>query len=277
MNLLLSCLTCCSEYAAKMRSVDVVKCWPFSGGTDEIVNKEDIDRLLPPITVTKFRWWSHELDLLRSSNNSNSSSVVNAEAEEDNKLVEEEEEEEEKLDMVCPVCRVFTAATVNALNAHIDNCLVQASREERRRMRLAIKAKSRPPKKRSIVEIFAESRQIDKLDVNDDNLHKVDGQQHELDCTDVEFNSKIVKKKKKKMKKVKILNKLMHNKKKLKNKSLKNKLITNNKVCDLGITLYIVVFFDFAIEVDFGDRKFRCRMIMMIHYFMSFIECLYIF
>ncbi|XP_044503677.1 uncharacterized protein LOC123224171 isoform X2 [Mangifera indica] len=216
------------EYAAKMRSVDVVKCWPFSGGTDEIVNKEDIDRLLPPITVTKFRWWSHELDLLRSSNNSNSSSVVNAEAEEDNKLVEEEEEEE-KLDMVCPVCRVFTAATVNALNAHIDNCLVQASREERRRMRLAIKAKSRPPKKRSIVEIFAESRQIDKLDVNDDNLHKVDGQQHELDCTDVEFNSKIVKKKKKKMKKVKILNKLMHNKKKLKNKSLKNKLITNNK------------------------------------------------
>ncbi|KAJ0111399.1 hypothetical protein Patl1_01488 [Pistacia atlantica] len=230
------------EYAAKMRSVDVVKCWPFSGGTDEIISKEDIAPLLPPITVTKFRWWSHELDLLRSSNNSNSSGVENAEAKEENKLVEEEEE---KLDMVCPICRVFTAATVNAVNAHIDSCLVQASREDRRQMRLAIKAKSRPPKKRSIVEIFAESRQIDKVDVDDDNLDEEDGQLHELDCTSAEFNFKIEKKKKNKMKKVKIVNKLTK-RKKLKNKSLKNRLITNKK--------------------DYDDSLFYVRIILSFHF-----------
>lgn len=45
------------EYTRNLRSVEVRKCWPFSGD----VTGELIQSLLPPITVPKFRWWSHEL------------------------------------------------------------------------------------------------------------------------------------------------------------------------------------------------------------------------
>lgn len=45
------------EYTRKIRSVEVRKCWPFSGE----VTGDLIQSLLPPITVAKFRWWSHEL------------------------------------------------------------------------------------------------------------------------------------------------------------------------------------------------------------------------
>ncbi|KAL3508990.1 hypothetical protein ACH5RR_028391 [Cinchona calisaya] len=59
------------EYASRMRSVDVGKCWPF----DE-ANEEDMRAVLPPITIKKFRWWFDEL-----------------------KLVEDEEEDEEVSDL----------------------------------------------------------------------------------------------------------------------------------------------------------------------------------
>ncbi|KAG7561356.1 hypothetical protein ISN45_Aa05g027830 [Arabidopsis thaliana x Arabidopsis arenosa] len=41
------------EYTKKVRSENVRKCWPFAG--------DIIQSFLPPITVSKFRWWSHEL------------------------------------------------------------------------------------------------------------------------------------------------------------------------------------------------------------------------
>lgn len=44
------------EYASKMRSVDMLKCWPF----DE-ASMEDAEAILPPITVKKFRWWFDEI------------------------------------------------------------------------------------------------------------------------------------------------------------------------------------------------------------------------
>ncbi|VVB06200.1 unnamed protein product [Arabis nemorensis] len=44
------------EYTRKTRTVQVRKCWPFSGDL--------IQSVLPPITVAKFRWWSHELTSL---------------------------------------------------------------------------------------------------------------------------------------------------------------------------------------------------------------------
>ncbi|TXG54172.1 hypothetical protein EZV62_019428 [Acer yangbiense] len=122
------------EYAAKMRSVDVVKCWPF----DE-VNKDDMETLLPPITVTKFQWWSHELDLLRSTNDAG-----------------------------------------------------------RKPMR------SKAPKKRSIVDIFAAT----------DHAHQLPN------STNVDFHFKIPKKNKRK---------LVNKNNKLKNKSLKNVLIANKE------------------------------------------------
>ncbi|XP_019099862.1 PREDICTED: uncharacterized protein LOC104781790 [Camelina sativa] len=45
------------EYTRNVRSVQVRKCWPFSGD----ITGDLIHSLLPPITVSKFRWWSHEL------------------------------------------------------------------------------------------------------------------------------------------------------------------------------------------------------------------------
>ncbi|KAJ7963883.1 Inter-alpha-trypsin inhibitor heavy chain like [Quillaja saponaria] len=116
------------EYALKMRSVDVLKCYPY----DVKEGKIDVEAMLPPITVTKFRWWSDELEASRS----------NGVLRDDGESVEKTEElvgvEEEKLET--------------------DSCAAQARREERR------KAKSKAPKKRSIAEIFAVAPQIVSVD-----------------------------------------------------------------------------------------------------------------
>ncbi|CDY49253.1 BnaA09g55320D [Brassica napus] len=45
------------EYTRNVRSVDIRKCCPFPGE----FTGEFIQSLLPPLTVAKFRWWSHEL------------------------------------------------------------------------------------------------------------------------------------------------------------------------------------------------------------------------
>uniref|UniRef100_A0A9I9D852 UBZ4-type domain-containing protein n=2 Tax=Cucumis melo TaxID=3656 RepID=A0A9I9D852_CUCME len=122
------------EYALNKRSTDLTTIsWPFS----EKVKKEVAESLLPPMDVKKFRWWS---SLWLSS--------------------QEEEGEKEviteriKMQKICPVCGVFVAATVAAVNAHIDTCLAQTTSKEIRRKNY-LKAKSRTPKKRSIAEIFA--------------------------------------------------------------------------------------------------------------------------
>lgn len=41
-----------------MRSINVLKCWPF----DETIDEQTVKSLLPPITVKKFTWWLDELD-----------------------------------------------------------------------------------------------------------------------------------------------------------------------------------------------------------------------
>ncbi|XP_022750752.1 uncharacterized protein LOC111299674 isoform X2 [Durio zibethinus] len=232
------------EYASKMRSIDVVKSWPFCGGSssssdddngNSMVNKQTMESLLPPITVIKFRWWSEELDLLKSTELAN----IESSGMENNKLQETQprsendllqvnlhvgEKSDERSDMLeCPVCGAFAASTVNALNAHVDSCLAQACREERRQMRMAIKAtKSRAPKKRSIVEIFAAAPQIHMVvDAADDN-NLLD--ENENGSLDNKLNCKIErpKKKKKKKKKVAIVKKLKKRKRKLeKNKNKK--------------------------------------------------------
>ncbi|CAJ1971358.1 unnamed protein product [Sphenostylis stenocarpa] len=116
----------------------VLKFWPFrEDEADEVSN-----------TVTKFEWLSRRLEALRSTRAGGESSKSDRR--------DSTEEEEEKLEMVCPVCRDFNAATVTAVNAHIDGCLAQAVREERRQMRRTINCKPKPkaPKKRSIAEIL---------------------------------------------------------------------------------------------------------------------------
>lgn len=49
-----------SGYASRMRSVDVVKCWPFDDANEEVVRAS-----LPPITIKKFSWWFDKLQLVQ--------------------------------------------------------------------------------------------------------------------------------------------------------------------------------------------------------------------
>ncbi|XP_057857897.1 uncharacterized protein LOC131067003 [Cryptomeria japonica] len=55
---------------------------------------------------------------------------------------------------VCPVCKTFTSTTVTAVNAHMDDCLAQASNAQKKHGKLQ-RQKSRAQKKRSIVDICA--------------------------------------------------------------------------------------------------------------------------
>ncbi|TKY46807.1 hypothetical protein E2542_SST28856 [Spatholobus suberectus] len=148
------------DYTSQMRSVDVFKCWPFPAAG---VSREQAESWLPPMTVSKSRRCSGELAGVRSDlagaggdeeteNPPNEAVSDESESAKEDKLVRcAAAEEEEKVEMVCPVCRDFNAATLTAVNAHIDGCLARTVREERRRMR---RSKSKAPKKRSIAEIF---------------------------------------------------------------------------------------------------------------------------
>ncbi|KAG6589290.1 hypothetical protein SDJN03_17855, partial [Cucurbita argyrosperma subsp. sororia] len=154
------------EYALKMRGKDLTRrSWPFS----EKVKEEVAEALLPPISVAKFRWWSRELQILKSN------IVV----------------EDMKVEKTCPVCGVFVTATVNAMSAHIDSCLAPTTKEKRKNKAGGggaaaaaaaaagfLKPKSRPPKKRSIAEIFAVAPPVETMImVNDCKGEKVGGKQ----------------------------------------------------------------------------------------------------
>ncbi|MCI13700.1 hypothetical protein A2U01_0034820, partial [Trifolium medium] len=111
-----------------------MKLWPLP---EDVVDDE------VSITVRKFRWLSQRLEALRSKPGGVESVKSSV--------------DEEKLEMICPVCRDFNAATVTAVNAHIDSCLAQAVRDERRQtVKTGFNFKSKPkaPKKRSIAEIL---------------------------------------------------------------------------------------------------------------------------
>ncbi|XP_028791332.1 uncharacterized protein LOC114747208 [Neltuma alba] len=149
------------EYTSKMRSVDVLKCWPFSITNSSDVSKEDLKSCLPPMTVPKFRRRPEQLEAVRSDHDDRRKSeqqlpdgeISGSESE---SLKSEKSISAEEDRLVCPVCRVFKAATLTAVNAHIDGCLAQTMREERRHMKImSLKPKSKAPKKkRSIAEIF---------------------------------------------------------------------------------------------------------------------------
>ncbi|XP_061374290.1 uncharacterized protein LOC133316548 [Gastrolobium bilobum] len=173
--------------------------WPFSEDADEI-----------SITVTKFRQLSRRLEALRSNGVGGGILRKSAKSDEGNS---NSAEEEEKLEMVCPVCRVFNAETVTAVNAHIDGCLAQAMRAERWQMkRLSSNPKPKAPKKRSIEEILTVAPQIDSaggghLAVEVEDKDDVIGEELENSgCGGATINSKKSTnknvKKKKKMKKV---------------------------------------------------------------------------
>ncbi|OVA14293.1 hypothetical protein BVC80_9021g8 [Macleaya cordata] len=220
------------EYASKMRSVNAAKCWPFDE-EDKESKREESESLLPPITCRKYRWWSNELEILKSKSavddeeekekaknileESKPLSEVESGFESGNHPIEEQEAdlrrekvvlenekaEEEKVVMVCPVCQIFTASTVNAVNVHIDSCLSKASKKEKKQIRkaaaaaAAAKAKSKTRKKRSIVEIFAVAPQIENLEVEEEDDEDEEQEQEEEALQDGGRFNEVVKRTKK--------------------------------------------------------------------------------
>ncbi|XP_059663316.1 uncharacterized protein LOC132308994 [Cornus florida] len=136
------------EYASKMRTVDLAKCWPFEGDSDKL-NKEVVEGFLPPITVKKFRWWADEVALVRSKCCMDQEKSKTHE--ESSKLMSGVEAEKSEV----------------VLRSSENRDLLICSVEERPRMK--IKAKSWTPKKRSIVEIFAVAPQVERVDDDDDD------------------------------------------------------------------------------------------------------------
>lgn len=166
------------DYTSKMRSIDVFKCWPFTSTINRQVTREELQSWLPPMTLCPRSNNQHAL------NHDNQLSAEEVSRTDDGYSSEEstksdddfaspstspspspspprtsappQTDDDEKLEMICPVCREFNAATLTAVNAHIDGCLAQTVKEERRHMKMmSSKAlKSKPPKKRSIAEIF---------------------------------------------------------------------------------------------------------------------------
>ncbi|XP_052178798.1 uncharacterized protein LOC127792367 [Diospyros lotus] len=190
------------EYASKMRTVDVMKSWPFGRESDE-TRREDIEASLPLITVEKFRWWSDELELVRSSED-----MPEICGESSNQLANETILEPEKMEVALELAKMVLCREGEKLGVTVDGHLAYAPKDEQRRQ-MKIRVKSRAQKKRSIVEIFAVAPQVERV-VDDDDDNK-DSSQEDGACNskvlalgDVGSNVKF--KKAKKMKKPKLIN-----------------------------------------------------------------------
>lgn len=113
------------EYTSRMRSINVVNCWPF----DETFGEETVKSLLPPIVVKRFTWWLDELQLLHS------------ETAEKLKLPEKKTK------------KVFERGETSSRNVDMD---LEGAEEGLKVVKTkSLKGKMKATKKRSIVEIFA--------------------------------------------------------------------------------------------------------------------------
>nr|XP_004491380.1 uncharacterized protein LOC101497686 [Cicer arietinum] len=153
------------EYTSKMRSIDVFKCWPFPSSSNRQVTRDELHSCLPPITLCPNRSNQNKSQPSRTihqgysteqsskSHHFPSPSPSPSPAPPRSALLTDDDD---KLEMICPVCREFNANTLTAVNAHIDGCLSESVRVERRHMRMmnSKATKSKTPKKRSIAEIF---------------------------------------------------------------------------------------------------------------------------
>ncbi|AET00418.1 putative Zinc finger, Rad18-type [Medicago truncatula] len=142
------------EYTSKMRSIDVFKCWPFTSTSNPHLTRDQLHSWLPPMSPCPSRSNQNH----QSSAQQQFSTIQSSKSDHPVRA-----EDDEKVEMICPVCREFNAATLTAVNAHIDGCLAESVRVERRHMRIinskskalkSFKSKSKSPKKRSIAEIF---------------------------------------------------------------------------------------------------------------------------
>lgn len=148
----------------RMRSADVIRCWPFDGGIPRMGRDEE-DGGLPPMTCRKFRWWSSERARISASSQQRSNRT-----EPENRCQDFEtgggddggeegglEDEEDD-----------GAARPTSADGQDDGSSVDGRR----------RAKFRVPKKRSIVDIFAHAPEVggddggDVAAVQEDNMDK---------------------------------------------------------------------------------------------------------
>ncbi|KAF6159417.1 hypothetical protein GIB67_032188 [Kingdonia uniflora] len=178
------------DYTSSMRTTNVAKSWPFTS-TTPTPTAEEIQTFLPPLTTPKFRWWSNELAKVVS--------VTGICGDKSGFGVGEKMVLGVKPVMVCPVCLSFKAVKVNALNAHVDRCLVAQSSTTKKRAKVVAamgkmkKKLSKVPKKRSIVEIFAVAPQIDND--NEEEEKSSEGVARKLKVKQAQFKKKQKKKK----------------------------------------------------------------------------------
>eukprot|EP01018_Ginkgo_biloba_P023658 Gb_18158 [translate_table: standard] len=92
---------------------------------------------------------------------------------------------------ICPVCRTFTSATITAVNAHMDNCLAQVSKGEKKQVKMH-RQKARTQKKRSIVDICAAAPPIQTMEyldmaaqIYDDTHESADSHVMDMDTSEV--------------------------------------------------------------------------------------------
>ncbi|KAL0286272.1 UNVERIFIED_CONTAM: hypothetical protein Sangu_2739800 [Sesamum angustifolium] len=124
-------------YASRMRSVNVLKCWPF----DETTSEETVKSLLPPIAVKKFTWWLDELEYMQLE----SAETVKSSKKQKKKMLERGEtslgnEDGDVEESDTDVEEVMDVVKVKSL-----------------------RGKSKAPKKRSIMEIFAVAPPVERV------------------------------------------------------------------------------------------------------------------
>lgn len=207
-----------------IQNESVMKLLQLPPEEEDVVEEDEVS-----ITVRKFRWLSQRLEALRSKPGGGES------AKESEKL----SVEEEKLEMICPVCKDFNAATVTAVNAHIDSCLGKAVRDERRQSaRAGFKSKPKAPKKRSIAEILNVVPPIEfnniksktvEVEEDEDKFSDYSGEESSASDAAATFVS-ITKNKKS-------LNKNSKNKKMKKTKKKTMTIKKMGKYCDSGVLL----------------------------------------
>ncbi|XP_058742985.1 uncharacterized protein LOC131615839 [Vicia villosa] len=189
------------EYTSKMRSIDVFKCWPFTSTSNRQLTRHELHSWLPPLSPcprsnqTNTSLNHYNQPSLQEPSRTDKNGYTSEESSKSDEFASPPSSplpavvaapaDDEKFEMICPVCREFNAATLTAVNAHIDGCLAESVRVERRHMRRMnskacksiskLKSKSKSPKKRSIAEIFkVEAKDKDKN--QDQDQHKEEEQ-----------------------------------------------------------------------------------------------------
>ncbi|CAA6665693.1 unnamed protein product [Spirodela intermedia] len=176
------------EYAAGMRNADASKCWPFDGEVRE--------NRLPPIHCRKYRWWSSELQIARSS--------------------EACERPTDAVEQPCAAVSCDVSARAAGGEEHkravadqpgvlfLSSKTSTADEDGEGQTGSPEKAKTRTPKKRSIVELFAVAPEVrdvgdeEKSDNGEVVIPEVEASKEDVDDEELDWCSMEEQRKRKK-------------------------------------------------------------------------------